>query len=184
MKLTKKDILTIPNLLSMLRLMMIPIFVWLYQHGHAEWTAGMLILSGLTDIVDGYIARHFNQVSDFGKAFDPLADKLTQAAMLLCLTSRYPAMMLPFVLLAVKECFAALSGIIVIKRTGLVMGAQWHGKVTTLLLYGMMILHVLWKDIPLWVSNILNISCVVMMLISLVLYARRNIRCIRSISKD
>lgn len=104
--------------------------------------------------------------------------------MLLCLTSRYPAMMLPFVLLAVKECFAALSGIIVIKRTGLVMGAQWHGKVTTLLLYGMMILHVLWKDIPLWVSNILNISCVAMMLISLVLYARRNIRCIRSISKD
>ena len=183
MKLSRKDILTIPNLLSMLRLLMIPIFVWLYQHGHAEWTAIVLIISGLTDIVDGYIARRFNQVSDFGKAFDPLADKLTQMAMLLWLTPRHPAMLLPFILLAVKECFAAISGIIVSKRTGLVMGAQWHGKVTTLLLYGMMILHVLWKDIPLWVSNTLNIGCVVMMLISLVLYARRNIRSIRSISR-
>ena len=184
MKLSKKEILTIPNLLSLLRLLMIPVFTWLYQHGHEEWTAAVLILSGVTDIVDGYIARRYNQVSDFGKAFDPLADKLTQAAMLLCLTSRYPAMLLPFALLAVKECFAAITGIIVIRRTGQVLGAQWHGKVSTLLLYGMMILHVLWKDIPLWVSNTLNIGCVVMMLVSLVLYARRNQQAIRSASCD
>lgn len=182
MKPTKNDILTIPNLLSLLRLLMIPVFVWLYLNGQEEWTAAVLVLSGVTDVVDGYIARHFNQVSDFGKAFDPLADKLTQAAMLLCLTSRYPAMLLPFGLLAIKEIFAAISGIIVIKRTGEVLGAQWHGKVTTFLLYGMMILHVLWEDIPMWVSNVLNIGCVVMMLLSLVLYARRNIQAIRSAS--
>ena len=140
MKLTKKDVLTIPNLLSLLRLLMIPLFISLYLNGHEEWTAAVLLLSGMTDVVDGYIARHFSQVSDFGKAFDPFADKLTQASMLLCLTSRHPAMLLPFCLLAVKEVFAAVSGVIVIRRTSIVPGAEWHGKVTTMLLYGMMIL--------------------------------------------
>lgn len=182
MKLNKKDILTIPNLLSLLRLLMIPLFVRLYINGHEEWTAVVLLLSGMTDVADGYIARHFHQVSEFGKAFDPLADKLTQAVMLLCLTSHHPAMLLPFCLLAGKEAVVAISGIIMIRRTGVVPGAEWHGKVATMLLYGMMILHVLWQDIPLWVSNTFTTVCVVMMLVSLVLYARRNIRAIRSAS--
>lgn len=183
MKPANKKILTIPNLLSMLRLLMIPLFVWLYLHGYEGWTAVMLILSGMTDVVDGYIARHFGQISDIGKALDPVADKLTQAAMLLCLMSRHPMMVVPFVLLAMKEVFAAVSGLLVIRRTGYVPGAEWHGKLTTLLLYGMMILHVVWQDIPTWVSNVLNGGCIVMMLISLVLYARRNIRAIRSAEK-
>ncbi len=183
MKISRKDILTIPNLLSLLRLMMIPLFVWLYLNGYDGWTAAVLILSGITDVVDGYIARHFNQVSEFGKAFDPVADKLTQAAMLLCLTSRHPVMLVPLILLIVKESLAAVFGIIVIRRTGEVNGAEWHGKVTTMLLYGMMILHVLWEDIPLCVSNTFNIGCVAMMLVSLVLYAQRNIQAICSASQ-
>lgn len=184
MKPDKRQILTVPNLLSLLRLLMIPLFVWLYLHGYEGWTAAVLILSGVTDVVDGFIARHFGQVSDVGKALDPVADKLTQAAMLLCLMSVYPMMIVPFLLLAVKEIFAAVSGMIVIRRTGYVPGAEWHGKVTTLLLYGMMIIHVVWQDIPGWMSNVLNGGCVVMMLISLVLYARRNIRTIRSAEKS
>lgn len=184
MKADKRQLLTIPNLLSLLRLLMIPLFVWLYLNGHKGWTAVVLILSGLTDMVDGYIARRFNQVSDFGKAFDPVADKLTQAAMLLCLMSSYPMMTVPFVLLAVKEVFAGISGIIVIRRAGFVPAAEWHGKLTTIMLYGLMILHVAWQDIPAWTSNVLTGGCIVMMTISLVLYARRNIRAIRSARKD
>ncbi len=184
MKLDKKQILTVPNLLSLLRLLMIPVFILLYLHGHDGWTAAVLLLSGLTDVVDGYIARHFRQVSDFGKALDPVADKLTQAAMLLCLMSQHPMMLAPFILLVVKELFAAVSGLIVIKCTRAVPGAEWHGKLTTLLLYGMMIIHVLWQDIPRWTSNVLNGSCIVIMLISLALYAKRNINIIRSVSRN
>lgn len=184
MKVDKKQILTIPNLLSLLRLMMIPVFAWLYLNGYDQWTASVLILSGLTDVVDGYIARHFNQVSDFGKALDPVADKLTQAVMLLCLLTRYPMMIVPLVLLAIKETFAGVSGLIVIQRTGHVLGAEWHGKMTTMMLYGMMILHVVWKDIPLWASNVLTIGCIVMMLLSLVLYALRNLRVIRGANRN
>lgn len=183
MKFSRKDILTIPNLLSLLRLLMIPLFTGLYLHDYKGWTAAVLILSGLTDMVDGYIARRFDQVSDFGKAFDPVADKLTQASMLLCLTTRYPAMLVPLILLVVKEIFSAIFSIIVIRRTGKVNGAEWHGKAVTMLLYGMMILHVLWEDIPSWASNTINIGCLAMMLLSLILYARRNWKTVRSTAK-
>lgn len=180
----RTKIFTIPNLLSALRLLMIPVFVYLYLNGHDAWAAVTLVLSGVTDMVDGYIARKFGQISDIGKALDPIADKLTQAAALMCLMTRYPSMMIPFVLLAVKEIFAAVSGIWVIRRTGWVPGAQWHGKLTTLMLYGMMILHVVWQDIPAWASNAFNVGCVIMMSLSMVLYGQRNIRAIRSSKRN
>lgn len=183
MKTKWKQLFNIPNLLSLLRLMMIPILIALYLNGHEPWTAFVLVLSGMTDILDGYIARHYGMVTDLGKALDPIADKLTQAAMILCLTSRYPMMFLPFLLLMVKEIFAAVSGLIVIQKTGIVPSAEWHGKAATLMLYGMMILHALWQDIPMLTSNFLNGSCVIMMLVSFFLYARRNLCYIRNAEK-
>ena len=88
-----KRIFTIPNLLSVFRLVLIPIFVWTYcvRRGYLV-TAGILLLSGLTDIADGFIARRFHMVSALGMALDPIADKLTQAAMLFCLVTRFPLM--------------------------------------------------------------------------------------------
>ncbi len=170
---------TVPNLLSLLRLCLIPLFVGLYLNGQEGLTALVLLFSGLTDVVDGWYARRFNAITDIGKVLDPIADKLTQAAMLLCLVTRYPAMQAPFLLLVVKEAFSGISGLIVIRRTGKVLGALWHGKLTTLLLYAMMLLHVIWQEIPLSLSNTLITICVVMMVLSLVLYGWRNFRVIR-----
>lgn len=179
MKITRKDVLTVPNLLSLLRLLMIPLFVWLYLRGLHGLTATVLVLSGATDVIDGWYARRFGAVSDLGKALDPVADKLTQAAMLLCLVSRWPKMLWVFVLMFVKELFAGVSGLMVIRRTDSVPGAVWHGKVTTMLLYLMLITHVLWQDIPASVSNTLYGTCIVMMLLSMVLYGIRNVTAIR-----
>ena len=86
---SQSRILTIPNLLSFFRLCLIPVFMWLYcVEKNYLWTGIILILSGLTDTVDGIIARKFNMISDLGKVLDPIADKLTQAAMLFCLLTR------------------------------------------------------------------------------------------------
>lgn len=173
----RSSVLTIPNLLSFLRLCMIPWFVWLYcERQDYPMTAAVLVLSGLTDIADGYIARRFGMVSDLGKIIDPVADKLTQAAMLLCLFTQFPLMMAAFLLMAVKESFAAVTGVLLIRRTGQVLGADWHGKVTTILLYAMLILHVLWHDIPPVLSNCLVGGCIVMMAVSCLLYGLRNLR--------
>ena len=82
--------------------------------------------------------------------------------------------------MVVKETFMGITGLLVIHKTGKVFGADWHGKVTTWLLYAMMILHVFWYNIPMGVSRALIGVCVVMMLVSLVLYGRSNLRAIKS----
>ena len=177
----QKKIITIPNILSFFRLCLIPVIVWLYTVKQDHFlTLIILVLSGVTDIVDGIIARKCNMISDFGKAFDPVADKLTQMAMLFCLVSRFPYMMIPFVLLVVKEVFTGITALITIKRTNTVKGAVWHGKLTTVALYSMMAIHLLWYNIPRTVSLILVSICIGIMLMSFILYAIQNIKAIKN----
>ena len=181
----QNKILTIPNILSFFRLCLIPVIVWLYV-GKQDylWTLLILMLSGVTDIVDGIIARKFNMVSNFGKAFDPVADKLTQMAMLFCLVSRFKYMMIPFVLLVVKEVFTGITALVSIKKTNTVKGAVWHGKLTTVSLYAMMAIHVVWFNIPRTLSLILVGICIGIMLMSFILYAIQNFTAIKKGSFD
>ena len=107
---SKTKIWTIPNLLSLMRIALVPLIVWSYLNLEDGVLAGcLLVLSGATDIADGIIARRFNMISDLGKVLDPVADKLTQGAMLICLVALFPKMLLPLILLAVKELFGAIS---------------------------------------------------------------------------
>lgn len=180
----KGKILTIPNLLSMIRILLIPLFMRLYLgKDDVPATAIVLVISGLTDALDGFIARRFHVVSDFGKALDPLADKLTQLAMLCCLLIRFPRMIWLLIVLCVKEIFVASTQLAVIRRTELVLGADWHGKLTTILLYAVMILHLLWLDLPDKLSWALVILCIAMILLSGVLYGIRNFRAARGQEK-
>ena len=173
-------ILTIPNLLSFFRLCLIPVMIWLYTvRENYGLTTLVLLLSGLTDVADGIIARKCNMVSDFGKAFDPIADKLTQIAMLFCLVTRFPGMLLPLVLLVVKELFTGITSLLTIHKTGKVEGAVWHGKITTVLLYTMMGIHLVWFRIPPPFSGFLIGISTGMMLLSAVGYAMRNFRMLR-----
>lgn len=173
-------IITIPNILSFFRLSLIPVIVWLYCFKKDYFlTTFILVISGITDIADGIIARRFGMVSDFGKAFDPIADKLTQIVTLLCLVTRYHHMIIPLVILTVKEILAAVLNMITIKRTGEVMGSVWHGKLNTVLLYSMILIHLIWFTIPRLVSDILIGICTAVMLFSAVLYNLRSIRVLK-----
>lgn len=174
-QITRKQIFTIPNFLSFLRLCMIPLIIWLYcAQKNYVLTAVVLVLSGLTDTIDGYIARRFNMVTDLGKALDPIADKLTQASVMFCLLTRFQMMLIPLLLLIFKELCNGIMSLFVIKKTGKVCGADWHGKVCTWLLYAMMFLHIVWYDIPLACSTALISICVIMMTVSFALYMVRN----------
>lgn len=174
-------IITIPNILSVCRIIMIPVFIWVYCC-RKEYPLAFLILclSGITDLVDGFIARTFHMVSNLGKALDPLADKLTQGAVLLCLGSRYPQMLFLAGLLVAKEIITGLMSLSAIHKTKEVKGADWHGKVTTCLLYFTMLLHILWGGIPQTASVLLTVLCVIMMAVSFVMYFRRNVTLLRS----
>lgn len=168
---TEKKIFTIPNLLSFFRICLLPVIVWLYVWKEAYIAAGCLLLvSGVTDLIDGPIARRFNMVSDLGKILDPVADKLTQAAMLFCLIFRFPLTVVPFGLMAAKEIFMIAAGGHVIKKTGKVFGAAFHGKVATAVLDGMVLVHVFWYNLPDIVSILLIAACSGCIVVSFALY--------------
>lgn len=178
---SSKKIITIPNMLSFFRICLVPLIVWLFCIEHNfRLTGYILLLSGATDMVDGYVARRFHMISDLGKVLDPIADKLTQASMLICLLFRFPMMICPLALLIAKEIFMAVTGICIIRKTGIVLGASWHGKAATCLLYGMMIVHVFWYEISYFASVCSILVCTLMIGVSFVLYGIRNIKALRA----
>ena len=167
----KEELLTIPNVLSIVRLLLIPVIVYLYCFKHDNlWTFIVVTLSSLTDIVDGYIARRFNMITDFGKFLDPLADKATQVTVFACLATKFPLMWIPFCVMAVKEVGSLALRVIVYKETELVDGAKWHGKAATTLVISVVALHLIWHTIPAFVSNILIFVTTGFLLYSGILY--------------
>ena len=174
----KIKIFTIPNIMTMFRIALIPVFIWRYEKNEIPAAFAILVLSGVTDVVDGFIARRFNMISAVGKALDPISDKLTQIAVLYCFVSvsMIKAMWIPLVLLIIKELSSGIVAFLAIKSTGEVHGAAWHGKLTTFGLYAMMALHIIWQDITPLVSNISIAICIVLMLNSMVLYCVKNVR--------
>ena len=166
----KNKIFNIPNLLSLFRICLIPLFVVAYEKGHNYIACGILLLSGLTDILDGRIARKYNMITEFGKALDPIADKCTQIVVAFCLIRRFPHMIILFLFLLLKETVTGIVGLVVIKKTKRVNAAVWHGKLTTVLLYIVMSVHILWSDIPPNISDLSIGLCLGIMLISFILY--------------
>ena len=172
----KKKILTIPNLLSLVRICLIPLIIWLFAVKEDYLLTGItVIFSGLTDVVDGFIARRFNMISDLGKVLDPFADKATQLTVIVLLIIRFPLMVLPLGIGVIKEIFMAISGYMVVKKCDVVLSAEWHGKLATVILTVAMALHLIWSEIPKAVSATLIIISALSIALSLVLYAKRNI---------
>ena len=173
-------ILTVPNLLTLMRILLIPLFMWFYlSREDVTATAIVLAVSGVTDVMDGFIARRFHMVSDLGKALDPMADKLTQLAVLCCLVVQFPRMLWLIILLCVKEILVGSIVLATIHKTEVVESADWHGKATTVLLYTVMLLHLSWLDMPDQLSWTLIALCMGMIIFSGILYGVRNIRRMR-----
>ena len=186
-----KKIFTIPNIISMFRLLLIPVFIWSYLIlENVILTVILLAVSGISDIVDGFIARRFNMVSDVGKVLDPVADKFTQFAIITCLIFRFNYMIIPFVFLLIKEVSDVITGIAVIKTTKVVNGAEGHGKLATVFIYIMMAAHIIWplftggSEILPVVSVILVAAATLMTVLSFILYTVRNIRLIKERKKE
>ncbi len=143
------------NKLTLLRVIMIPIFLVLLYQNMLYWALLVFVLASLTDFVDGYVARHYNQVTDFGKFMDPLADKLlTTAAMVWFVeVGMMPAWAL---LLVVTREFAVTGMRLVAVDQGKVIAAAWSGKVKTaasMVAICLMLLPIpsLWMQICVWV---------------------------------
>ena len=159
----------IPNILSSLRLVMIPAFVALYLYGFGVFAAVVLILSGITDVLDGFIARRFNKVSELGRILDPLADKLTQATVCICLVVENKAMIGILILLILKEFVMIGAGANMIRKGKEMLSSKWFGKVGTVVFYTVMIIIVAFNPSNKF-ANILLLVVLGFMLFSLIMY--------------
>ena len=124
----------IPNALTIVRFLLIPFIVYFILTGQYIAAFVMLTVSGLTDILDGFIARKFNFITNFGKLIDPLADKSTQVAVLAALTFRGIIPLWMLIIVFVKE-LVMVAGASFLYGKKLVVSSRWYGKLTTVLFY-------------------------------------------------
>lgn len=173
-KISKKELLSIPNLMGYFRLVMIPVFVVLYLHAETDRdyyaAAAVMGISAITDLFDGLVARKFNMITEFGKFLDPFADKMTHGAILLCLCTRYPYMAVLVALFVMKEGFMAVMGLIKLRKGKKLDGAMWFGKVCTALLFVVMFVLILFPHISLTAANTMIAVCAGVMAATLILY--------------
>ena len=124
----------IPNILTVARFFLIPFIIYFIVIGNYPLAFVFLIISGLTDVLDGFIARKFNFITNFGKLIDPLADKTTQIAVLLTLALKN---IIPFwiiIVVVIKEA-AMIAGASFLYGKELVVSSKWFGKLATVLFY-------------------------------------------------
>lgn len=160
----------IPNLLSIFRILLIPFFVWQMIEGNTLAAGIILAVSGLTDLLDGKLARHFGWVSDIGKVLDPIADKLTQTAVcitLLVLSRDYWPF---FVILLAKDFIMLVLGGYLLKKDVKLEGAKIFGKVSTTVFYAAMILIVLIPSMPHWLILTLLILATTLAILAFLSY--------------
>lgn len=185
MKKTKKEELySIPNCMGYFRILLIPVFCWIYlraeRPGDYYLAAGIILLSYITDFLDGQVARRFHMITEFGKFLDPVADKLTHGAVALCLVFRYEKMIYLFLLMLLKEGFMTVMGIINLRHGRKLDGAKWFGKVCTGSLFVLLFLLVCWPAIPgVWADRLISLEILIMAL-TLILYIPEFYRMIRS----
>jgi len=148
----KKELFTIPNLLSLFRIMLIPVYITVYlsaTENRQFFLAGSILsVSCMTDLADGMIARKFHMDTTLGKILDPLADKLTQLALILSLSARYPLLYPVLALFVVKELFQVGALVFFAQKGKALSGALFAGKLCTTVLFLSLTLLVLFPKIP------------------------------------
>ena len=156
MKIRNKNI-NVPNALSLLRILLIAPFVYYYIQRQIVPAIICLLLSGLSDMLDGKIARRFNQFTEVGQMLDPVADKLTQGTVAICLAVDHPILLPVLAIFVVKELTMLIGGAyLVFKAKKRPSGAMWYGMVGTILFYFSFGLIVALKGI--WHIEILPLS--------------------------
>lgn len=174
------DLWSIPNILCYIRLLLIPVFVISYINANQPkeylQTATVVLVSGLTDFLDGFIARTFHMVTDLGKLIDPIADKLTQASLIFVLVVKLKWMFLLLILFVIMQLFMLIAGIVMLKKQKRLNGAKWFGKVSTTVFYATMLFLVAIPTLNNTVTNTLMLTCGAFLLLSFILYMKEYIK--------
>ncbi len=184
-KFSRKDLIKIPNILCYIRFILIPVFIMLYIKANSPQeylrAATVVFISGATDFFDGFIARHFDMVTEFGKLIDPLADKLTQASLIFVLFVKFKWMFLLLILFVIMQLFLFVAGLVMLKKGKKLNGAKWFGKISTAVFYAVMLVLIAVPTLSIMVINLLIMICGVFLLLSFLMYIKEYIDLYQSI---
>lgn len=166
-RIEKKDI-NVPNMLSLLRIFIIVPFVIFFLKERYILAGVMLAISGISDMFDGFIARKFDCITRLGKLLDPVADKLTLAAVMICLGIKFHSLLVIVIILLFKDLSMIVAGSILLKRGIEPPASRWYGKLSTAFFYFSVIIIVGVKaifevEIPMLTIILLTITTVLMM---------------------
>ncbi len=128
-------VINIPNILTAIRLIIVPILGYSMQSERYMLAMILFAFGGITDVVDGYIARKFNMITKWGKFFDPLADKLMQITALTFLVIKGFIPIVVLIIVVLKELLMLIGGILLYTKGKTVIGANWYGKLATVIFY-------------------------------------------------
>lgn len=171
-----KRIITIPNILSVLRILLIVPFIILFMRESYLEAGVVIVLSGLTDMFDGLIARAFNQKSDLGLLLDPLADKLTLISVVISVTMKLRYVLPVTLILLIKEFIMMLGGIYLIRNKIEVPPSKWYGKLATIAFYTTASVLVYLKAVLNFENTLLSIVLILIttasMIFALIMYIK------------
>ncbi len=167
----------IPNVLCYIRILLVPVFLHTYFTAQTQndyyLAAGIILICSATDLLDGYIARNFNMITDLGRLLDPIADKLMQLSILFALTVTVKYMFLVVAFLVIKELASFILGVTIYRKCNKRLdGAKWYGKVCTAVLDVILLTLIAFPEIGYVWQNILLVVCVGMLAMSWIMYTR------------
>ncbi len=160
----------IPNILSVIRILLLPFFVMQMMQGNAVGSGIILVASGLTDTLDGKLARRYNWITDLGKILDPVADKLTQFTVSITLAFQLREYWYFFAIMVAKDLIMLVLGGYLLKKGAKLQGSRWFGKISTVVYYIAMILIVFFHSMPQWIFLALLSIATICAIIAALLY--------------
>ena len=178
----------IPNIISVFRIALVPLFLYLFLH-KGDMVRAMLVFlfAGLSDVIDGIIARKFNWISNVGKVLDPLADKCMQIAALVCMgVSRFVSWWIVGVLIA-KEFVLFVGALCALKKKRVYVQSDWYGKLATVAFYIIAVILVFFKDMPDTIRVLLGVFLILFMLFALIMYSinyKKRISVLKNVTKE
>lgn len=160
----------IPNILSIVRLSLVPAFIYVFLAlDERAWALFIFALASGTDILDGYLARKNGWVSQTGKLLDPLADKLMQAAVIISLTVKNIFFIWIAALLLIKDTAMLIGSVIVIRKKHDIAASNWYGKAATVIFFFITAVFII-NDSNKVLNIILGIVLAVVLVSALLLY--------------
>lgn len=172
-----KWVWNIPNVLSIIRLLLVPVIAITYLKSNENpdlfvWAAVCIAVSGITDVADGIIARKFNQITEIGKVLDPAADKLTQLTVLICLTIRHLDLLPVMIICLFKEVCQIMGGLLILGQGAKMEQSKWFGKLSTVVFYTAASALVAFSNMPSWLTYSLGAIMAITMLFAFINYFR------------